>query len=204
MCPRADDVDGQGQNGNGGYGGNQNGRPQGGFNRNGQGQGQQGGYGGPQNGHNGSRNDRGPPAAAPSGPAGNGPPTGPRGMPPPSGPRAAAGASTSNPASAPTNGSSSSNSPSRASQPGDLAPLTDDELWRIRARHLGQKVDQKKPRVRQEGNKKFVFDWKADEDTSGHNPNPVMDGKGLGPGGVMLGGNLAGYDGASKDGVIDK
>jgi ATP-dependent RNA helicase DDX23/PRP28 len=74
----------------------------------------------------------------------------------------------------------------------------------MRARHLGQKIDQKKPRLRKEGNKKFVFDWKADEDTSGHNPNMVLDAKGLGPGGVMLGGNLAGYDGASKDGIPDK
>ena len=106
---------------------------------------------------------------------------------------------------APT-GPSSTNSPSRPGEPGDLAPLSDLELRTIRARALGQRLDPKKRREKLEGNKKFVFDWKPEEDTSGFNPNFTVDAQGFGPGGTMLGGNLAGLDAHSsnKDGTPDQ
>lgn len=121
-------------------------------------------------------------------------------MAPPSGPRGTQG--TGPAASVTPNGQASTSSPSRAGQPGDLAPPSDLELTSIRARYLGQKVDQKKPRLRKEGNKKFVFEWKADEDTSGAPPG-WMDANNAGPGGTMLGGSLAGFDGsAKKEGAV--
>jgi ATP-dependent RNA helicase DDX23/PRP28 len=44
---------------------------------------------------------------------------------------------------------------------------TDSELSTIRARYLGQKVDNKKPRLRKQNDKRFIFDWKAEDDTTG-------------------------------------
>lgn len=44
---------------------------------------------------------------------------------------------------------------------------TDSELSTIRARYLGEKINRTKPRLRKQTDKKFIFDWKAEEDTSG-------------------------------------
>lgn len=46
---------------------------------------------------------------------------------------------------------------------------TDSELSSIRARYLGQKTTKAKPRLRKQTDKKLIFDWKAEDDTSGDN-----------------------------------
>lgn len=138
----------------------------------------------------------GTPISAPTGPRGSGPPTGPRGMTSQNGsatplhnhnspavPSPLAGASTPTPSSP------------KPSTPGDVAPPTDYELSTIRARYLGQKLNEKKPRLRKAQDKKVNFDWKAEDDTTateqGSWRSQVV---GQGPGAVMLGGRLAGFD----------
>jgi ATP-dependent RNA helicase DDX23/PRP28 len=44
---------------------------------------------------------------------------------------------------------------------------TDSELNTIRARYLGQKENRTKPRLRKTADKRMIFDWKAEDDTSG-------------------------------------
>ena len=104
-----------------------------------------------------------------------GPPSGPRGSGPPSGPRSSQnGFASHHPhASSPLANSSQHNgtpSSPKPTAPGDVALPTDAELTSIRARYLGQKAVEKKPRLRKEGggnSKNVVFDWKDSEDTSG-------------------------------------
>jgi ATP-dependent RNA helicase DDX23/PRP28 len=44
---------------------------------------------------------------------------------------------------------------------------TDSELNTIRARYLGQKENRTKPRLRKTADKRMIFEWKAEDDTSG-------------------------------------
>ena len=44
---------------------------------------------------------------------------------------------------------------------------TDSELSTIRARYLGQKESRTKPRLRKTADKRMIFEWKAEDDTSG-------------------------------------
>lgn len=169
-----------GQGRNDGYGGRNdgyNGRNDGYGGRNdgygGRDGGQRGGYG---NGRDSGRDGR---YGGPSGPSQpNGPPTGPRGAHTPTGPRAQNGHGPHNPSPLATNGSVAPNSP-KPTAPGDVAMPTDSELNTIRARYLGQKVDRSKPRLRKQTDKKLIFDWKAEDDTSGDqriavDPNVVL------------------------------
>jgi ATP-dependent RNA helicase DDX23/PRP28 len=140
------------------------------------------------------RNGSSTPITAPTGPRGNGPPTGPRGM-----SQAQNGSSSSytNSPAVPSplaTGASTPSSP-KPGPPGDVAPPSDYELSTIRARYLGQKLGDKKPRLRKAQDKKINFDWKAEDDTTateqGSWRSQVV---GQGPGAVMLGGRLAGFD----------
>jgi ATP-dependent RNA helicase DDX23/PRP28 len=175
--------DGQGRHGayggqggrNDGYGG-QGGRNDGyGGGRDG-GHGNRGGYG---NGRDGGRDGRYGGPSGPSGPSqSNGPPTGPRGAHTPTGPRGANGHAPLHHSPLATNGSGAPASP-KPTAPGDVAMPTDSELNTIRARYLGQKVDKSKPRLRKQTDKKLIFDWKAEDDTSGDrriavDPNVVL------------------------------
>lgn len=104
------------------------------------------------------------------------PPTGPKGMQPPSAPAAA---------------NASNDAP------------TDAEIATIRARYLGAKDEGKKPRLRKEQNKKIVFDWKAEDDTSGTDLRNLVDAQSAPK--ALLGGSLAGYDlGRGANGTPDK
>jgi ATP-dependent RNA helicase DDX23/PRP28 len=73
----------------------------------------------------------------------------------------------------------------------------------IRARYLGQRDDLKKPRLRKEQNKKVVFDWKPEDDTSGADLRNLIDAQSAPK--ALLGGSLAGYDlGRGANGTPDK
>ena len=79
--------------------------------------------------------------------------------------------------------------------PGDAALPTDAELSTIRARYLGQKTVEKKPRLRKEADKRNIFDWKAEEDTSERGSTWVLEAQRQGQGqGGMLGGRLVGFE----------
>ena len=83
----------------------------------------------------------------------------------------------------------------------DAVPPSDIDMATIRARYLGQKDDSKKPRLRKEQNKKIVFDWKAEDDTSGQDLRNLIEQQPL----ALLGGSLAGYDiGRGTNGIPDK
>ena len=108
-------------------------------------------------GQNGQRDDR----YGQGGPSRGGPPTGPRSA--PTAPKSMQNGHGPSPLA-------SSSSLPKPTIPGDAALPTDAELNSIRARYLGQKVVEKKPRLRKEGGanpRNVVFDWKNEDDTSG-------------------------------------
>nr|XP_018259746.1 pre-mRNA-splicing ATP-dependent RNA helicase PRP28 [Kwoniella dejecticola CBS 10117]OBR81904.1 pre-mRNA-splicing ATP-dependent RNA helicase PRP28 [Kwoniella dejecticola CBS 10117] len=128
---------------------------------------------------------------APTGPRGNAPPSGPRGM--RDSPLPYNGNGNGTGPSTPTHGASSSTP--QPNSPGDVALPTDNELTALRARYLGQKIDGKKPRLRKANDKKVVFDWNENDDTTiVERGTWSSDIKQKGPGGAMFGGRLAGFD----------
>ncbi|TEB31251.1 P-loop containing nucleoside triphosphate hydrolase protein [Coprinellus micaceus] len=112
------------------------------------------------------RDDRrnGPPPSGPSrGDTYQNVPTGPRadrsrGGPPPTGPSSSMPPPPP-PSSAPPSGPTSLTDPSSEFVPA----LTDNDLTAIRSRYLG--VDKKKRKIRKMNDRKFVFDWDAQDDT---------------------------------------
>jgi len=70
--------------------------------------------------------------------------------------------------------------------------MTDAEVTAIRSRYLG--VDKKKRKVRKMNDRKFIFDWDAQDDTAADMPAPpVVQGQGVAQ--VMFGrGHIAGMD----------
>ncbi|KAH7915000.1 P-loop containing nucleoside triphosphate hydrolase protein [Hygrophoropsis aurantiaca] len=69
-----------------------------------------------------------------------------------------------------------------------VPPMSTDDLSAIRARYLG--VDKKKRKIRKMNDRKFVFDWDAQDDTFSGDPPPARQGAQ-----VMFGrGRLAGMD----------
>ncbi|RXK41784.1 pre-mRNA-splicing ATP-dependent RNA helicase PRP28 [Tremella mesenterica] len=132
-------------------------------------------------------------------------PTGPRGHAPPSAPRSMQMANGNMNGShtpvkpSPLANSSTPGSSPKPTVPGDVAVPTEVELVNIRARYLGQKVNEKKPRVRKTQDKKVIFDWNAADDTTALEQGTwTSEVKGLGPGGIMFGGRLAGFDEGGK------
>lgn len=113
----------------------------------------------------------------------------------PTGPRAERGK--------PSNGLSDvtmSNSMPPPPVPSDLAngsdtytpPMTDSDLSAIRSRYLG--VDKKKRKIRKMNDRKFVFDWDAQDDTFAED-SPVAVGSNRQGAQVMFGrGRIAGMD----------
>jgi ATP-dependent RNA helicase DDX23/PRP28 len=73
-----------------------------------------------------------------------------------------------------------------------IPPMTDTDLSAIRSRYLG--VDKKKRKIRKMNDRKFVFDWDAQDDTAADLPAPpVAQGQGVAQ--VMFGrGHIAGMD----------
>lgn len=73
-----------------------------------------------------------------------------------------------------------------------VPPMTDAEVTAIRSRYLG--VDKKKRKVRKMNDRKFIFDWDAQDDTAADMPAPpVVQGQGVAQ--VMFGrGHIAGMD----------
>jgi hypothetical protein len=70
--------------------------------------------------------------------------------------------------------------------------MTDDDLTAIRSRYLG--VDKKKRKIRKMNDRKFVFDWDAQDDTFSED-SPVAVGSSRQGAQVMFGrGRLAGMD----------
>ncbi len=137
-------------------------------------------HGGPHQNGNGHSNGNG----CPTGPRGNGPPTGPRSQP-----------NGHTIAPSPLASSSTVRGSPKPTTPGDVAPPTESELSTIRARYLGQKVDNKKPRLRKAADKKVIFDWNVGDDTTAMEQGTwTSEIKGKGPGGTMFGGRLAGFD----------
>ena len=73
-----------------------------------------------------------------------------------------------------------------------VPPMTDDDLTAIRSRYLG--VDKKKRKIRKMNDRKFVFDWDAQDDTFAED-SPVAVGSSRQGAQVMFGrGRLAGMD----------
>lgn len=70
--------------------------------------------------------------------------------------------------------------------------MTDADVTAIRSRYLG--VDKKKRKVRKMNDRKFIFDWDAQDDTAADMPAPpVVQGQGVAQ--VMFGrGHIAGMD----------
>ncbi|ORY31211.1 Pre-mRNA-splicing ATP-dependent RNA helicase PRP28 [Naematelia encephala] len=185
---------GNGQYGGGGYGrqdryGRDGHRQNGNTNGNGNGNGWQNdrnGRGGYSNG-GGQANGNGQAAVTT--------PTAPRGHAPPSAPRSMQNGHT--PATASPLAGSSTPVPGspKPNTPGDAAAPTDAELSIIRARYLGQKADNKKPRLRKIADKKMIFDWNAADDTTAAEQGTWSGQlKGQGPGGAMFGGRIAGFE----------
>ncbi|WVQ85939.1 pre-mRNA-splicing ATP-dependent RNA helicase PRP28 [Cryptococcus sp. DSM 104549] len=156
----------------------------------------------------------------PSGPRGGLPPSGPRGQAqrpgppglpyngnnaPPSGPSTPSHPSHASPRPHPGSATSTPN-PNGASPgptaPGDAVPPTEAELEALRARYLGGRNDKKKPRLRKAQDKKVIFDWKPEDDTTaGEQHVWAQEVRARGPGGAMFGGRLAGLDeGGSRRG----
>lgn len=116
------------------------------------------------------------------------PPSGPRQ--PPSGPRN--GASAGQPP--PTGPRSAPTLPSSSSAPGASSSTDPNiDLVAIKARYLGVGPDANKRKIRKTGDKKFVFDWEAEEDTGA---GSLIDARSAG--GVMLGGQVAGMGDAGR------
>ena len=89
------------------------------------------------------------------------------------------------------------NAPSSASAEADpnatyTPQLTNDDLSAIRSRYLG--VDRKKRKIRKMNDRKFVFDWDAQDDTAA-DATPVAAADGQAGGSLMFGrGHVAGMD----------
>lgn len=129
---------------------------------------------------------------------GNGYPTASRRHGPPIGPRRQQNGHAIAPS--PLASSSTMTGSPKPTPPGDVALPTDNELSTIRARYLGQKADNKKPRLRKAADKKVIFDWNVSDDTSAMEQGTwTSEVKGKGPGGTMFGGRLAGFDERGKN-----
>ena len=122
----------------------------------------------------------------------------------PTGPRADRGKATPTGPTASTAAASSSmpppplpyNEPEPATMPESstpyVPPMTDNDLSAIRSRYLG--VGQKKRRIRKMNDRKFVFDWDAQDDTFAED-SPLAVGSNRQGAQVMFGrGRLAGMD----------
>lgn len=73
-----------------------------------------------------------------------------------------------------------------------VPPMTDNDLTAIRSRYLG--VDKKKRKIRKMNDRKFVFDWDAQDDTFAED-SPLAVGVNRQGAQVMFGrGRLAGMD----------
>lgn len=126
------------------------------------------------------------------GPSHQGPPNGQYGhppptagsMPPPSGPRSTNGSSSQPPPSGPR-GAPSLPPSTAVDNSADLGPDYDADA--IKARYLGGEAHAKKRKLRKTNDKKFVFDWEAEEDTA--------SSAGLIGSGIMFGGSRAGMGG---------
>jgi ATP-dependent RNA helicase DDX23/PRP28 len=80
-----------------------------------------------------------------------------------------------------------------------VPPMTDDDLTAIRSRYLG--VDKKKRKIRKMNDRKFVFDWDAQDDTFSED-SPVAAGSNRQGAQVMFGrGRLAGMDDGGGSGT---
>ena len=80
-----------------------------------------------------------------------------------------------------------------------VPPMTDDDLSAIRSRYLG--VDKKKRKIRKMNDRKFVFDWDAQDDTFSED-SPVAVGSNRQGAQVMFGrGRLAGMDDGGGSGT---
>ncbi|WVO17416.1 pre-mRNA-splicing ATP-dependent RNA helicase PRP28 [Cryptococcus depauperatus] len=148
----------------------------------------------------------------------NGPiPSGPRGNAPPSGPKSMQGRQ----GGLPYNGGGTSSIASSGLMPSaglpiskfaspgpesnaDAVPPSEAELEALRARYLGQRTNQKKPRLRKAQDKKVIFDWSEQDDTTAQAQSSwTMEVREAGPGGTMFGGRLAGMDGKKVEGNSD-
>lgn len=117
----------------------------------------------------------------------------------PTGPRAGRGNA---PTSAPNGPPSSMPPPESATLPESstpyVPPMTDNDLSAIRSRYLG--VDRKKRKIRKMNDRKFVFDWDAQEDTFAED-SPLALGSNRQGAQVMFGrGRLAGMDDGGGNG----
>ncbi|EAU88461.1 pre-mRNA-splicing ATP-dependent RNA helicase PRP28 [Coprinopsis cinerea okayama7 len=144
---------------------------------------------------------RGPP---PSGPANRGGyqniPTGPRAdrmkaqppPPPPSGPSGSAPPPSMPPPPPPSNATSSSGGTAPIDSESFVPALTENDLTAIRSRYLG--VDKKKRKIRKMNDRKFVFDWDAQDDTLAEDSMSAV-GQNRQGAQIMFGrGHLAGMD----------
>lgn len=165
--------------------------------RDGYGQHQQQGYGhGQQNGHQNGQSGQNGHGSYGQGQGGQqGAPSGPRGG-APTGPRSQQNNMSTPVRSSPLAGSSTERNgdQSQPTTPGDAAQPTAAELDVIRARYLGEKLGGKKPRLRKMPDKKIVFDWKAEDDTSGDQSRFISENSPAMPVGGMLGGRVVGYE----------
>ncbi|KAL1756009.1 P-loop containing nucleoside triphosphate hydrolase protein [Schizophyllum commune] len=122
----------------------------------------------------------------------------------PTGPRADRGKpGGSMPPPPPPNASNASPSASAESDPNATytPQLTNDDLSAIRSRYLG--VDRKKRKIRKMNDRKFVFDWDAQDDTAA-DATPVAAADGQAGGSLMFGrGHVAGMDMSGGDNHAD-
>ena len=80
-----------------------------------------------------------------------------------------------------------------------VPPMTEDDLSAIRSRYLG--VDKKKRKIRKMNDRKFVFDWDAQDDTFAED-SPVAVGSNRQGAQVMFGrGRIAGMDDGGGSGT---
>ncbi|KAI5834125.1 P-loop containing nucleoside triphosphate hydrolase protein [Schizophyllum commune Tattone D] len=122
----------------------------------------------------------------------------------PTGPRADRGKpGGSMPPPPPPNASNASPSASAEADPNATytPQLTNDDLSAIRSRYLG--VDRKKRKIRKMNDRKFVFDWDAQDDTAA-DATPVAAADGQAGGSLMFGrGHVAGMDMSGGDNHAD-
>ncbi|KAL0071508.1 mRNA splicing protein prp28 [Marasmius tenuissimus] len=96
----------------------------------------------------------------------------------------------------PNPGSNSANDDSSSTY---VPPLTDNDLTAIRSQYLG--VDKKKRKIRKTNDRKFVFDWDAQDDTFADD-SPLATGANRQGAQTMFGrGHLAGMDDGEYGGV---
>lgn len=117
----------------------------------------------------------------------------------PTGPRASRGKPASGPNST-VSTSLSSKAPTLPDQTGSFVPpMTDGDLSAIRSRYLG--VDKKKRKIRKMNDRKFVFDWDAQDDTFADDAPGAIGGSRQGAQ-VMFGrGRIAGMDDGGGSGT---